>query len=80
MGNESNENDKQTSSKSDSYDGWGFDLFPERRGTFKPNIKNILFQGRGNENIERVKCERRVAYCINKSTHNILSLLNCINI
>jgi inner membrane protease ATP23 len=62
-----NQNSGETPSKSDDYDGWGFDLFPERRGTFKPTIKNILFQGRGNENVERMKCENKVAYCLNKS-------------
>jgi len=64
---EREEKKDQTSQSTDNYDGWGFDLFPERRGTFKPNLKNILFQGRGNENLERIKCERKVAYCINKS-------------
>lgn len=59
--------ESQTPPKSEDYDGWGFDLFPERRGTFKASIKNVLFQGRGNENVERVKCERKVAYCLNKS-------------
>lgn len=59
--------DQTTSQSSDNYEGWGFDLFPERRGTYKPNLKNILFQGRGNENLERVKCERKVASCLNKS-------------
>lgn len=66
MGDKGKEN--HTATKSGSYDNWGFDLFPERRGTFKPTIKNVLFQGRGNENLERIKCERKVAYCINKST------------
>lgn len=61
------ENKSPTASNTDNYDGWGFDLFPERRGTFKKTIKNVLFQGRGNENLERVKCERNVAYCLRKS-------------
>lgn len=76
MGNDQNEN--KTTSKSDNYDGWGFDLFPERRGTFKPTIKNVLFQGRGNETLERIKCERKVAYCINKSKYCTLNYTNCI--
>lgn len=59
--------DQATSQSSENYEGWGFDLFPERRGTYKPNLKNILFQGRGNENLERIKCERKVASCLNKS-------------
>jgi len=64
--------DQTTSQSSENYEGWGFDLFPERRGTYKPNLKNILFQGRGNENLERVKCERKVASCLNKSELGIL--------
>lgn len=68
MDNEREENQKPTPLKADEYDGWGFDLFPERRGTFKPSIKQVLIKGRGTENIERVKCEQKVAYCINKST------------
>lgn len=66
MGDERKESNKST--EASNYDGWGFDLFPERRGTFKPSVKNILFQGRGNENLERIKCEKKVAYCIQKST------------
>lgn len=76
--NKENQSSDQTSKKSDNYDGWGFDLFPERRGTFKPSIKNILFQGRGNENLERIKCEKKVAYCLNKSI-TLFFFLNCIN-
>lgn len=72
MGNEHQVNENKTPSKSENYDGWGFDLFPERRGTFKPSIKNILFQGRGNENLERIKCEKKVAYCINKSKYRVI--------
>lgn len=68
MGEEREENNKQTAPNADNYDGWGFDLFPERRGAFKKTIKNVLFQGRGNENLERVKCERNVTYCLRKST------------
>ncbi|XP_026809297.1 mitochondrial inner membrane protease ATP23 homolog [Rhopalosiphum maidis] len=59
--------DQTTSQSSDNYEGWGFDLFPERRGTYKPTLKNVLFQGRGNENLERIKCERKVASCLSKS-------------
>jgi len=72
MGDVPKENQNQTPSKSDDYDGWGFDLFPERRGTFRPSVKNVLFQGRGNENVERIKCESKVNYCINKSGYNAL--------
>lgn len=67
MGDEHKKDQNQTSLKSDDYDGWGFDLFPERRGTLKNTIKGILFKGRGNENIERFKCERKVTSCLNTS-------------
>lgn len=74
--NKENQNSSQTPLTSDNYDGWGFDLFPERRGTFKPSLKNILFQGRGNENLERIKCEKKVAFCLNKSITQHIILLN----
>jgi len=83
---ERKEDKQQTTSQStDNYDGWGFDLFPERRGTYKPSIKNVLFQGRGNENLERVKCEKKVASCINKSMYDTVFkifsiIINIINI
>lgn len=71
MGDEHKENQNPTN----EYDGWGFDLFPERRGVFKPSMKNILLQGRGKENIERIKCEQKVTYCLNKSEYNNLYLI-----
>lgn len=81
MANEHKENQNQTSSKTDDNDGWGFDLFPERRGTLKNSIKSVLFQGRGNENIERIKCERRVSSCLSKSKmqHIQLHLLSLVS-
>lgn len=64
-GRQRNENDAKP--KSEEYDGWGFDLFPERRGSLKTTMKNVLLKGRGNENLERIKCENKVASCIKKS-------------
>lgn len=81
MADEHKESQNQTSTKTDNYEGWGFDLFPERRGTLKTSIKNVLFQGRGNENIERIKCERKVSSCLSKSKmqHIQLNLLSRVN-
>lgn len=67
MGDENKKSQDQTPLKSDDYDGWGFDLFPERRGTLKNSITSILFKGRGNEVVERIKCEGKVTSCLNKS-------------
>lgn len=72
MDDEHQVKENKTPSKSENYDGWGFDLFPERRGTFKRSIKNVLFQGRGNENLERIKCEKKVAHCIYKSKYRVI--------
>lgn len=67
--NEDGKKDSPQPPKIDNYDGWGFDLFPERRGNFKPTVKNVLFQGRGNENLEKIKCEEKVKYCIKNSKY-----------
>ncbi|KAF5304087.1 hypothetical protein FQA39_LY01872, partial [Lamprigera yunnana] len=47
---------------------WGYDLYPERKGT-KPNpgITDILFKGKGTESIDKLKCERNVYKCIKSS-------------
>lgn len=74
------EHKEQKPSKSDEYDGWGFDLFPERRGAYKPSLKQILFKGRGKENIERIKCEEKVSFCLDKSEFNLyICVSNCVN-
>ncbi|XP_050420125.1 mitochondrial inner membrane protease ATP23 homolog [Adelges cooleyi] len=66
MGEEKN-NEQPKPSQTDNYDGWGFDLFPQRRGNYKPSVKEVLFKGRGNENIEQVKCEGKVKHCLKNS-------------
>lgn len=81
MADEDKENNKNPPpSKSDNYDGWGFDLFPERRGTFKPTVKNILLQGRGRETTERIRCENRVNHCLNKSAYSLIFYVYYIGI
>ena len=46
---------------------WGYDLYPERRGTFKATWGKIVAGLDGQENLEKMKCERRVWSCIKKS-------------
>ncbi|XP_014096794.1 mitochondrial inner membrane protease ATP23 homolog [Bactrocera oleae] len=47
---------------------WGYDLYPERRGeTFKPKWSKILLGMEGRENIDKVKCERNVYWCVKNS-------------
>ncbi|CAD6999118.1 mitochondrial inner membrane protease ATP23 homolog [Ceratitis capitata] len=47
---------------------WGYDLYPERRGeTYKPKWSKILLGMEGRENIDKVKCERNVYWCVKNS-------------
>nr|CAD7399504.1 unnamed protein product [Timema poppensis] len=47
---------------------WGYDLYPERRGeNYKPSWSKKIFFGEGRENIDKLKCERNVYACIQKS-------------
>lgn len=47
---------------------WGFDLYPERRGAkHKSTWWEVAFKGEGREAIDKIKCERRVYACIQKS-------------
>lgn len=40
---------------------WGYDLYPERRGTdFKPNFFKAMIGMEGKENIHRTRCEANV--------------------
>lgn len=77
--NESSKNDKEFSKTSnfnqqheiqDPEAGreWGYDLYPERRGKKEsPSLSNIIFKGKGTENIDKIKCERSVYKCIKTS-------------
>ncbi|CAG4911440.1 unnamed protein product [Colias eurytheme] len=48
-------------------ESWGYDLYPERRGTFKPKLTNILMGKEGKEGIEKFKCEKNVYHCVKNS-------------
>lgn len=56
-------------------EAWGYDLYPERRGTFKPKISNVLLGREGKEGIEKVKCEKNVYDCVKNSEYLQLSVL-----
>lgn len=49
------------------------DLYPERRGnTYKRNWLKTIFGLEGKEEIEKIKCERNVYWCLRNSMfHNI---------
>lgn len=53
-------------------EAWGYDLYPERRGTFKSSLTNIVIGKEGKENIDKLKCEKNVYECV-KSSKYILS-------
>lgn len=47
---------------------WGYDLYPERRGQkYQPSLAKIALLGEGRENIDKIKCERNVWNCAQKS-------------
>lgn len=48
-------------------ESWGYDLYPERRGTFKPKLGKVLIGMEGKENIEKLKCEKNVYECVKTS-------------
>lgn len=48
-------------------EGWGYDLYPERRGTFTPKLSKILIGSEGKEKLDKVKCEKNVYECVKTS-------------
>lgn len=46
---------------------WGYDLYPERRRGERPSALQNLMQGKGRENIDKIRCERNVYKCIKTS-------------
>ncbi|XP_037869104.1 mitochondrial inner membrane protease ATP23 homolog [Bombyx mori] len=62
---ENNTNQKNSNEKKP--DAWGYDLYPERKGSFKPKITNVLIGKEGKENIEKLKCEQNVFKCVQTS-------------
>lgn len=55
------------SQETDNKEAWGYDLYPERRGTFKPKITSVLLGKEGKENIDKYKCEKNVYECVKNS-------------
>lgn len=47
---------------------WGYDLYPERKGDFKPTFTQYLF-GEGREAEYKFKCERSVYNCFMTSKY-----------
>lgn len=45
---------------------WGYDLYPQRRKQKATGLSNLM-QGKGRENIDQIRCERRVYSCIKTS-------------
>lgn len=60
---------KSENQQSTKEEAWGYDLYPERRGTFTPKISNILLGREGKEGIEKVKCEKNVYDCVKNSEY-----------
>lgn len=46
---------------------WGYDLYPERRSQQKSLSIGDYLMGKGNENMDKIKCERNVYQCIKTS-------------
>ncbi|RZC40637.1 Peptidase M76 domain containing protein, partial [Asbolus verrucosus] len=62
----------QNKSKDDSFiseggSQWGYDLYPERCKKKVTTGISALFEGKGRENIDKIKCERNVYKCIKQS-------------
>lgn len=54
---------------------WGYDLYPERKGTkYKPSWTKTLMGIEGKEEIDKMKCERNVYSCITNSELLLLIL------
>ncbi|CAH0748362.1 unnamed protein product [Diatraea saccharalis] len=62
--------DKQSSKnvqQNKKEESWGYDLYPERRGTFTPKLTNVLVGKEGKENLDKMKCEKNVYHCVKNS-------------
>ncbi|KAJ8924875.1 hypothetical protein NQ315_001030 [Exocentrus adspersus] len=69
--NGSNETKSPPVPPQDDLSQWGYDLYPERRGsgpgkTDEPGITDYL-KGKGRENLDKIKCERNVYKCVKES-------------
>lgn len=58
---------KNKSPVQDDLSQWGYDLYPDRRKSTKNATISDYLQGKGKENIEKIKCERNVYKCIKES-------------
>lgn len=58
-------------------EAWGYDLYPERRGTFKPSLTNVIIGKEGKENMEKYKCEKNVFECVKDSKLKLVLSLKC---
>lgn len=63
------QNSKQGSSgdSAQSEESWGYDLYPERKGRYRPSLGSVLFEAKGTEPYDKVRCERHVYSCIKNS-------------
>lgn len=62
----SDESTPKNTNRRQTEESWGYDLYPERKGVYKPNVREIFF-GEGREGLDRMKCERNVYDCIKNS-------------
>lgn len=52
-------------------ESWGYDLYPERRGTFKAKLSKVLIGSEGKENFDKLKCEKNVYECVKTSKFKV---------
>ncbi|GBP85294.1 hypothetical protein EVAR_56843_1 [Eumeta japonica] len=57
----------KSTEKGEKDEAWGYDLYPERRGTFKSKFSNVLIGKEGKEPIDKIKCEKNVYDCVKNS-------------
>ncbi|XP_077302773.1 mitochondrial inner membrane protease ATP23 homolog [Arctopsyche grandis] len=63
----SSSSNKNTKRNEKNEEMWGYDLFPERKGAYKPSMGSILVGMEGRETIDKFKCEKNVYKCVMKS-------------
>lgn len=64
--NKKNNAPDKTTEDTENYANWGYDLYPERRGTPKSSFfKKYFWEGR--QNIDKLNCETNVYKCIKNS-------------
>lgn len=67
----SNSENNESSPDNDNFSkAWGYDLYPERRGTFSPSPGKVLAGIEGRENVDKFKCEKNVYKCIKDSEYS----------